>query len=67
MLFKGNALFVQKLTFEPLMDFKQNHYGSWEYNKSFYQEYYRALPSTFQSFLHLSYKAHTYFLYDGTF
>ena len=26
---KGNAQFVQKVTFEPLMDFKQNHYGSW--------------------------------------
>ena len=25
---KGNAQFVQKLTFESLMDFKQNHYGS---------------------------------------
>ena len=34
--FKGNAQFVQKLTFEPLMDFKQNHYGSWKYYKSSY-------------------------------
>ena len=67
MLVKGNAQFVQKLTFEPLMDFKQNHYGSWEYNKSFYQEYYRALPATFQSFLHLNHKAHNYFFYDCTF
>ena len=25
---KGNARFVQKLTFEILIDFKQNHYGS---------------------------------------
>ena len=25
---KGNAQFVQKVTFEPLMDFKQNHYES---------------------------------------
>ena len=24
--FKGNAQFVQKVTSEPLMDFKQNHY-----------------------------------------
>ena len=24
--FKGNAQFVQKVTFEPLMDFKQSHY-----------------------------------------
>ena len=23
---KGNAQFVQNATFEPLMDFKQNHY-----------------------------------------
>ena len=23
---KGNEQFVQKLNFEPLMDFKQNHY-----------------------------------------
>ena len=27
---KGNAQFVQKVTFEPLMYFKQNHYGSWK-------------------------------------
>ena len=27
-MIKGNAQFVQKMTFEPLMDFKQNHYGS---------------------------------------
>ena len=33
---KGNAQFVQKVTFEPLMDFKQNHYGSWKYYKSCY-------------------------------
>ena len=25
---KGNAQFVQKVTFELLMNFKQNHYGS---------------------------------------
>ena len=35
-LIKGNAQFVQKVTFEPLMDFKQNHYGSWKYYKSCY-------------------------------
>ena len=34
--FKGNAQFVEKVTFEPLMDFKQNHYGSWKYYKSYY-------------------------------
>ena len=44
--FKGNAQFVQKVTFEPLLDFKQNHYRSWKYYKSCY---------TFTSFLHLSY------------
>ena len=31
---KGNAQFVQKVTFEPLMDFRQNHYESWKYYKS---------------------------------
>ena len=25
---KGNAQFVQKVTFEPLMDFLKKHYGS---------------------------------------
>ena len=33
---KGNAQFVQKVTFEPLINFKQNHYGSWKCYKSFY-------------------------------
>ena len=33
---KGNAQFVKKMTFEPLMDFKQNYYGSWKYYKSCY-------------------------------
>ena len=33
---KGNAQFVQKVTFEPLMDFIQNHYGSWKYYKTCY-------------------------------
>ena len=33
---KGNAQFIQKVTFEPLMDFKQNHYGSWKYYKNCY-------------------------------
>ena len=41
---KGHVQFVQKVIFEPLMDFKQNHYGSWKYYKSY----------TFKSFLHLS-------------
>ena len=27
---KGNAQFVQNVTFEPWMDFKQNQYGSWK-------------------------------------
>ena len=34
--FKGNVQFVQKVTFEPLMDFKQNHYGNWKYYESYY-------------------------------
>ena len=34
--FKGNAQFVQKVTFEPLIDSKQNHCGSWKYYKSCY-------------------------------
>ena len=29
-LIKGNAQFLQKVTFEPLIDFKQNHYGNWK-------------------------------------
>ena len=29
-LLQGNAQFVQKVSFEPLMDFKQNHYRSWK-------------------------------------
>ena len=31
---KGNAQFFQKVTFEPLMDFKQNHYGNRKYYKA---------------------------------
>ena len=45
--FKGNAQFVQNLTFEPLMAFKQKHYRS-------YGNITKA--ATFKSFLHLSYK-----------
>ena len=33
---KGNAQLVQKVTFELLMDFKQNHYENWKYYKSCY-------------------------------
>ena len=43
---KGNAQFVQKVTFEPLMDFKQNHYMKVRNITK---------ASTFNSFLHLSY------------
>ena len=43
---KGNVQFFQKVTFEPLVDFKQNHYGSWKITKA----------ATFKCFLHLSYK-----------
>ena len=32
----GKAQFVQKVTFEPFMGFKQNHYGSWKCYKSCY-------------------------------
>ena len=41
---KGNAQFVQKVTFEPLMDFKQK--PLWKLAKA----------ATFKSFLHISYK-----------
>ena len=30
---KGNVQFVQKVTFQPLMDFKQNHHRIWKYYK----------------------------------
>ena len=33
---KGNAQFVQKVTFEPLMNFKLDHFGSWKCYKSYY-------------------------------
>ena len=33
---KGNAQFFHKVTFEPLMDLKQNYYGSWKYYKNCY-------------------------------
>ena len=36
--------FERKVTFELLMDFKQNYYGNWKYTKA----------ATFKSFLHLS-------------
>ena len=43
---KGNAQFVQKVTFEPLMEFKLNHYMEvGNITKA----------STFKSFLHVSY------------
>ena len=40
---KGDALFVQKVIFELLMDFKQNHYGSWRYHKSWYFQKFSSL------------------------
>ena len=71
---KGNAQFVQKVTFEPSMDFKQNHYGCWKYYKSCYFE---KLSSpklqkkdivAFKGFLHLSYKkTHSYFFCGSAF
>ena len=33
---KEDVQFVQKVTFEPLIDFKQNHYGNWKCYKSCY-------------------------------
>ena len=45
-IFKENAQLVQKVTFEPLMYFKQNHYEVGNIAKA----------ATFKSFLHLSYK-----------
>ena len=33
---KGNAQFVKKVTFEPLIDFKQNHYAKWKCYKNCY-------------------------------
>ena len=33
---KKHRIFVQKVTFEPMMDFKQKHYRSCKYYKSCY-------------------------------
>ena len=33
---KGNAQLIQEVTYESLMDFKQNHYGNWKYYKNCY-------------------------------
>ena len=46
MYLKGNAQFVQKVTFEPLMDFKETIIEPENITKA----------ATFNSFLHLSYK-----------
>ena len=46
--FKGKAQFVQKVTFEPVMDFKQNHCIMEVENIT--------KAATFHSFFHLSYK-----------
>ena len=35
-LLSENVKFIQKVTFGPLMDFKQNHYGIWKYYKNSY-------------------------------
>ena len=45
-MLKENAQFVQRVTFEPLMDLKQNHYEVGNVTKA----------DTFKSFLHLSNK-----------
>ena len=41
---KGNAQIAQKVTFEPLMDFKQNHYLSLNITKA----------ASFKRFPHIS-------------
>ena len=35
-LLRENVQFIQKVTFGPLMYFKQNHYGIWKYYKNSY-------------------------------
>ena len=51
--FRGNTRFIQKVTFEPLMDFKQNHHQSWKY----YMQ--KLLPS--KVFFTKVIKTHNYF------
>ena len=58
-LFRGNAQFVQKLTLELLMDFKQNHIKSWKY-------YIQKLELSKVFFTKVT-KAHNYFFYDSAF
>ena len=36
LLYIGNDQFVQKVTFEPFIDCKQNQYGSWKYYRRCY-------------------------------
>ena len=40
-LFRGNTQFVQKVTFETLMNFKQNHHRSWKitYKSCYFQKF----------------------------
>ena len=54
---KGNVLFIQKVTFEPFMNFKQNHMEVGNVTKA----------ATFKSFLHLSYKNTQLLFYDSVF
>ena len=54
-IFCVSTQFVQKVTFEPLMDLKQNHYGN------------NTKAATFKSLLHLGYKKHNYFVHDSAF
>ena len=44
--FKGNAQFVEKVTFEPLMDLEKRHFGSFGIITK---------AGSFKSFIHLSY------------
>ena len=56
--FKGNTQFVQKVTFEPLMDFKHNY---------FIEVGNITKAATSKSFLHLITKTHNCFFCDSTF
>ena len=55
--FKGNVQFAQKVTFEPLMDFKQQLLEVGNITKA----------ANFKSFLHQSYKNTQLFFYDSSF
>ena len=58
--FLEETQFVQKVTIELFMDFKQNHHRSWKYIQ-------KLLLSNFKSFLHKGCKTHNYFFCDSAF